>query len=894
MANLGITQRYPEINLLCLALLIIITGRINITQGNAIECGTVNLYRELILGGSEVLRDEWPFIAALYYSTSLKYFCGGTIISNKHVLTAAHCIQGKFSNVILSPDEITIRLGAYNLTAVNESGVVNRNVTQIHMHPDWSVLEEKYDADIAILVLNENVTFSSNIRPVCLPTDDVNIEEVKGMVVGWGVTENGTAEGIPRQTETMALNDSYCYRTDNVIARYSSERSFCGVGNGTPNKGDSGDGYFVVIGSAWVQYGTVSVVRTNATGHVVVGSFAIYMKITSLKHWIADTVRQSGSSVSEATIKINLHCSYGYDGDGIYGCWLLDLNIRKPNFVVNSVTGSHMLQREDKDVELIAFVGGVMHFLPDNVGNIFKNLKYLGVGKPSSVSIDTERIFRSNFQNLEHLEEIILMNNAIEELDADSLWDLPNLQSFQLKKNKLKLLHASTFSRNSKLTTVFVLSNVLKALPQNLFENNPLLEVVAFDGNSIETIADGIFDTNINLKTVSIKGNRLESLGSNLFPFNSELESIDFSNNALKTIDEQIFKTNSKLIKLAIASNELEYIPPLLLQNKTLMKEINFKKNLLKSIDERLFETNIRISEIYLWSNQLKTLPRNLFHNNLVLEVVDLGKNFIRTIDETLFETNVLLRKISLESNRLNELPRHLFKHNSLLEFLNVRSNFLATVNVNTFESNGRLREVYFEGNYLTFLPTELFKNNLLLRIVDLGNNSLEAIDERLFEVNLNIRQIFLSDNILDTLPTNLFRNNSLLEIVDLSKNFFETIDENIFRTNSRLTKISFEGNQLQSLPRNLFQGNDLLQHIDFRGNSLKVIGIDFTEYKRAFYINLYKNVCVDAVFFNVDGPSTETIRNKFKNLTEFQDLLIANCSYPPINPPSSRIISVE
>lgn len=56
-------------------------------QGNAIECGTVNLYRELMLGGNEVLRDEWPFIAALYHSKSLKYFCGGTIISNKHVLT---------------------------------------------------------------------------------------------------------------------------------------------------------------------------------------------------------------------------------------------------------------------------------------------------------------------------------------------------------------------------------------------------------------------------------------------------------------------------------------------------------------------------------------------------------------------------------------------------------------------------------------------------------------------------------------------------------------------------------------------------------------------------------------------------------------------------------------
>ncbi|XP_037040377.1 protein artichoke-like [Bradysia coprophila] len=884
MSNLGLNQRY---HLLCLAFAIIIIDRIHI--GTAIECGTVNLFRELISGGNEVLRDEWPFIAALHYSGSLKYFCGGTIISNKHVLTAAHCIHGKFSNVILSPDELTVRLGAYNLTATNESGVVNRNVTQIHVHPDWNVLEEKYDADIAILVLNENVTFSSQIRPVCVPMDDDTIEGDKGTVVGWGLTENGTAEGIPRQTDSMALNDSYCYRADNVIARYSSERSFCGVGSGTPNKGDSGGGYFVIIGSAWVQCGIVSVVRTNTIGQVAIGSFAIYTKLTSFTRWINETVRQSGSSVSEATIKINLHCTYQWNSDGIYGCWLLDLNIRKPNFLANSVTGSHKREQKDRDVERIAFVGGVMHFLPDNVGRMFKNLKYLSVEKTRSVSIDTKRICRSNFQNLEHLEGIRLLHNVIEELDEDSLWDLPNLRSIELNNNMLKLLHASTFSRNSKLTKVFVYSNVLKALPPTLFENNSLLEVIVFSGNSIETIADGIFDANINLKIVSLAVNRLESVGSNLFRNNSELESVDFSNNALKTIDEQTFSTNFKLSALFLASNELESIPPQLLQNKTLMKVINFGKNLLKSIDDRLFETNIRLSEIYLWSNELKVLPRHLFHNNSALEVVDLGKNLIETIDETLFENNALLRKVSLASNRLDALPGHLFQHNSHLELVNVRGNFLVEMNEHTFEANEMLREVYLEGNFLPFLPIELFTNNSRLEIVDLGNNSLEAIDERIFNHNLNLRQIYLSDNILDTLPTNLFERMEYLEIIDLSANFIETIDGNIFRTNLGLTKISFEGNRLQSLPRKLFRRNKLLRHIDFRGNSLKVIGIDFTKIKSAFHINLYKNVCVDAVFYNANDSAT-FFRNKFENLTQFQGIITANCSYAKKRPSSDTI----
>lgn len=77
-----------ETHLLRFGLLICVCiATFDIYQVDAIECGTVNLFRELILGGKEVLKGEWPFIAALYYARQFKYFCGGTIISNKHVLT---------------------------------------------------------------------------------------------------------------------------------------------------------------------------------------------------------------------------------------------------------------------------------------------------------------------------------------------------------------------------------------------------------------------------------------------------------------------------------------------------------------------------------------------------------------------------------------------------------------------------------------------------------------------------------------------------------------------------------------------------------------------------------------------------------------------------------------
>lgn len=63
------------------------------SQVDSIECGTVIVYKTATIGGKEVAKDEWPFIAALYYSTTFKYFCGGTIISQNHILTGKHVVR---------------------------------------------------------------------------------------------------------------------------------------------------------------------------------------------------------------------------------------------------------------------------------------------------------------------------------------------------------------------------------------------------------------------------------------------------------------------------------------------------------------------------------------------------------------------------------------------------------------------------------------------------------------------------------------------------------------------------------------------------------------------------------------------------------------------------------
>lgn len=143
-------------------------------------------------------------------------------------------------------------LGAYNLSAKVEKGVLQREVNEIHVHPDWKVYSDKYDADLAIFVLSKNVTFTNYIRPICMPSDEAIYINVRGSIVGWGIADNGTKTNLefPRHATTIAFNASYCLTTDPYLAFLSSTRTFCGTGgDGSPNKGDSGGGFFVLSGS---------------------------------------------------------------------------------------------------------------------------------------------------------------------------------------------------------------------------------------------------------------------------------------------------------------------------------------------------------------------------------------------------------------------------------------------------------------------------------------------------------------------------------------------------------------------------------------------------------------------------------------------------------------------
>lgn len=198
-------------------------------------------------------------------------------------------------------------LGAYGLTTNSSSATKHINVSEIHVHPDWKEFSEaRYDADIAIILLNDSVIFTNFIQPVCMPRDDDVTDAARGFIVGWDVEEQ-----TPKQSVITTFNNLFCYTTNSQVILPLSTRMFCGIGEaGTPIRYVSGGGFFVLSGSAWVQYG-IAVKLTSVTGRSEENSFIVLTNVNSFKSWITYTVKQSGDAVGEAIkMKINVTCEY--------------------------------------------------------------------------------------------------------------------------------------------------------------------------------------------------------------------------------------------------------------------------------------------------------------------------------------------------------------------------------------------------------------------------------------------------------------------------------------------------------------------------------------------------------------------------------------------------------
>ncbi|XP_067648125.1 ovochymase-2-like [Eurosta solidaginis] len=188
-------------------------------------CGLTNYSGVKVVGGGDSSIGAWPWMALIGYDRySLSPFrCGGSLITARHVLTAAHCILRDLSFV---------RLGEYDLSTETETKHVDIDVVKSARHPDFGERDRRYD--IAILYLEKNVEFTGKpylICPICLPMSahlrNKSYVGYTPFVAGWGkVTEGGRASNILQELQIPVVENRVCRQTYEANKRLVSNQQF--------------------------------------------------------------------------------------------------------------------------------------------------------------------------------------------------------------------------------------------------------------------------------------------------------------------------------------------------------------------------------------------------------------------------------------------------------------------------------------------------------------------------------------------------------------------------------------------------------------------------------------------------------------------------------------------
>ncbi|CAH1794648.1 unnamed protein product, partial [Owenia fusiformis] len=139
-----------------------------------VQCGTRPAYHPplgRILGGNEASPGWWPWFVSLEGGPDQKHFCGGAIINEEWVLTAAHCVGGINTGY---PEEWTIRAGHPRKDTFGAHLQI-RGANATYSHPGFD--KYMFNNDVGLIHLDAPFVFNDFVRPVCLPQGGADLEE---------------------------------------------------------------------------------------------------------------------------------------------------------------------------------------------------------------------------------------------------------------------------------------------------------------------------------------------------------------------------------------------------------------------------------------------------------------------------------------------------------------------------------------------------------------------------------------------------------------------------------------------------------------------------------------------------------------------------------------------
>ncbi|EGW07253.1 Coagulation factor X [Cricetulus griseus] len=265
-----------------------LTGVVSWGEGCA-AVGHVGVYTRVSRYADWLIRLMDSKLQALLINDNNEGFCGGTILNEFYILTAAHCLH--------QAKRFKVRVGDLN-TELEEGNEMTHEVDVVIKHNKFVL--DTYDFDIAVLKLKTPIIFRMNVAPACLPEKDwaeaTLMTQKSGIVSGFGRThEKGRQSNVLKMMEvpyvdrnTCKLSSSFTITQNMFCAGYDAKlEDACQGDSGGPHVTRFRDTHFVTGIVSWGE------------GCARKGKYGVYTKVTAFLKWIDKSMKARVVPTSE-------------------------------------------------------------------------------------------------------------------------------------------------------------------------------------------------------------------------------------------------------------------------------------------------------------------------------------------------------------------------------------------------------------------------------------------------------------------------------------------------------------------------------------------------------------------------------------------------------------------
>ncbi|XP_049283478.1 CLIP domain-containing serine protease 14D-like [Anopheles funestus] len=252
-----------------------------------------------VYGGQPTKLDEFPWTALIEYQKPdgrFGFHCGGSIINERYIVTAAHCINAIPRNWKVH----RVRLGEWDLSSSSDCeddfcsiAPIDLDIEKIIVHTGYDTRDKSHHNDIALIRFNREIHYSETVRPICLPLADSlrsrNHVGLSSFAAGWGKTETASASPKKLKVELNIKDLKECAPVYQRSGIFLDSTQMCagGVRGQDTCSGDSGGPLMRQITGSWYLIGVVSFGPQKCGTASVPG---VYTNVAEYVDWIRDNV----------------------------------------------------------------------------------------------------------------------------------------------------------------------------------------------------------------------------------------------------------------------------------------------------------------------------------------------------------------------------------------------------------------------------------------------------------------------------------------------------------------------------------------------------------------------------------------------------------------------------